>query len=155
MTTLNQWAVRHGVSRQALLDLHTMFNLDPAHSETPAIDDATLTSEAGVQALARVEASRMNWRLFRNNLGAGKLENGSFLRWGLCNDSQRLNDAVKSSDLIGWTDKGLFAAVECKPPGWRYTGTPHEVAQLKFLELVAGAGGVARFVTGPGQLPKD
>lgn len=155
MSTLLHWAQRHAVSAQALADLRALFNLDPAHSETPAIVDRTLTSEAGVQAMVRVEASRMGWRLFRNNLGAGKLDNGSFLRWGLCNDSQRLNDAIKSSDLVGWTGTGRFAAIECKEPGWRYTGTPREVAQLKWLELVAGAGGVALFVTGPGQLPKD
>lgn len=151
MTDLNQWAIRHGISRQALADLRAMFNLDPA----PAAVDPTLTSEAGVQAMVRVEASQLGWRLFRNNVGAGKLENGQFLRWGLCNDSQRLNDAIKSSDLVGWTPTGQFAAVECKEPGWRYGGTPREQAQLKWLELVAGAGGIALFVTGPGQLPRD
>lgn len=153
--TLQQWAARHNVSPQALADLREMFNLDPSRGEPPAIVDLTLTSEAGVVAAVRVEASRIGWKLFRNNVGAGKLQNGSFVRWGLANDSERLNEVLKSSDLIGWTDTGRIAAVECKEPGWRYRGDAHELAQLKWLELVSAAGGVGLFVTGPGQLPRD
>lgn len=59
MNPLAAWALRHNVSQQALADLRAMFNLDAAHSEPPAVVDATLTSEAGVQAMVRVEASRM------------------------------------------------------------------------------------------------
>ena len=121
------------------------------------------SDEANVQALVRLEASKRGDRLWRNNVGAGKLENGSFLRWGLCNDSVALNAALKSADLIGirpikitpemvGTTIGQFMSVECKKPSWVYKGTPREVSQLHWAELIYGLGGYAAIVTGPGTL---
>lgn len=147
---INEWAIKHRVPRAALAELLAMFNLDPP--PTPIDEPSLIGSEAAVLACVRLEASRKGWRLFRNNLGAGKLENGSFVRWGLCNDSAKLNESIKSSDLVGWTDDGRFVGVECKEPGWRYTGNDHEAAQRKWLELIVAAGGVGKFVSGPGQL---
>jgi hypothetical protein len=149
--TLNEWAIHYQISANALDTLKEMFNTDPP-AVAAADPDFVCVSEAAVQAQVRVEASRLGWRLFRNNLGAGKMQDGSFVRWGLCNDSATLNASLKSSDLVGWDSRGRFVAIECKPPGWRFTGGPHEAAQLRWIELVVGAGGVGRFVTGPGQL---
>jgi hypothetical protein len=105
-------------------------------------------TEAAVQQQVRLEAPRRNWHLWRNNSGAGKLENGSFLRWGLANDSEQLNKRLKSSDLIGIDETGKFLAIECKPPGWRLTpGDARGHAQLAFINLVLAKGGRAGFVT--------
>ena len=41
-----------------------------------------------------------------------------------------------------------FVAREVKAPGWVFTGTAREVAQLNFLELVTANGGDAKFTTG-------
>ena len=37
--------------------------------------------EAEVQNQVRLLASKEGWRLWRNNVGAGELQNGSFVRW--------------------------------------------------------------------------
>lgn len=145
-TDLQQWAIRHDVSIAAYVELLRLFNVYP---EAPASAIAsTPDSEAAVSVAVRLECSRRRWRVWRNNVGAGALSDGSFVRFGLANDSKRLNEAIKSSDLIGWTDEGHFVALECKAPGWRYSNTSREQAQLAWLQMVRGAGGIGKFVTG-------
>lgn len=155
MLTLTQWAVRHGISTEALAEL-TGIVIDP--QSTP-----TGQSEAAVQQLVRLEASRLGMRLFRNNVGACKDETGRVIRYGLCNDSAQMNKAVKSSDLIGIRPViitpdmmghtiGQFVAREVKRPGWSYRGTDREVAQQAFGQLVLKLGGDFKFCTGEGSL---
>ena len=119
-------------------------------------------SESNVQTRVRLECSRRGWYVFRNNLGAGYLQDGSFVRWGLANDAREMNTKVKSSDLVGWREVVItpdmvgqkiaqFVSLECKREGWRYTGTEVEVAQRKWLDTVARSGGFATFVTDPSQ----
>jgi len=85
------------------------------------------------------------------------------IRCGLANDSTELNDEIKSSDLIlaiprlitpemVGTTMAQFGSVECKKPGWKYTGKEQEPAQAAWLALVASFGGYARFSTGDIQL---
>ena len=72
------------------------------------------------------------------------------VRYGLGNDSAQVNAVLKSSDLIGITPVGgvgIFTSYEIKKPGWRYTGTPREVAQLRWLELVVSLGGIGKFIS--------
>lgn len=156
---LYQWAVKWAVPIAALDDLQREFRA----INTDARGDGSEGSEALVQSIVRLEATRKGMRLFRNNVGAGKLDNGSFLRWGLVNDSKAINDACKSSDLIGISGelitaadvgqpRGRFVAREIKAPGWQYSGTDRETAQLRFLELIAAYGGNAAFATGEGSL---
>ena len=145
---LTQWAARHAVSDDALDELkRQVFGMFP---------DAEVSghsSEAEVQAHARLLASKRGDRLWRNNIGAGTLDSGSFVRFGLANDSATLNAQLKSSDLIGIEHgTGRFLSFECKRPGWRYTGTPREVAQLQWIGLVTSLGGRARFITNPEQM---
>lgn len=121
-------------------------------------------SEAAVQARVRVEASRKGMRLFRNNVGAfTDPESGQFVRFGLANDSKQLNAVLKSGDLIGVRPRvvhpgdvgrliGQFVSREVKRGGWRYAGSPREVAQLNWVNLVNSLGGDAAFCTGEGSL---
>ncbi len=120
-------------------------------------------SESNVQSRVRLEAAKLNWRLFRNNSGAGALENGSFVRWGLGNDSEQVNKVMKSSDLIGWRPVRItsemigqtiaqFVAIECKAEGWKYKNNAHEKAQKRFIDMVLADGGYAKFLADPKQL---
>jgi len=156
---LNEWAIKWGVSYAATEDLKCRMGLVNTDPTTTVAGE----SEAAVQNRIRLEASRAGARVWRNNVGAMLTEDGSFVRYGLANDSQQMNARIKSSDLIGLKPVlitpehigqvlGVFVAREVKPRGWRYTGTPRETAQLKFLELVASIGGDACFVTGEGTL---
>jgi len=156
---LNEWAIKHGVSFEAVEDLRAglgAVNTDP----TPVDNDG---SESFIQTSARLEATQKGARLWRNNVGATYTDDGRFLRYGLANDSKRMNEVIKSSDLIGIrpvhitpkminTTVGVFVARECKPEGWVYTGTPRELAQLKFLELITSLGGDAGFANSVGIL---
>lgn len=155
MLILTQWAVRHGISTEALAEL-TGIVTDPQSAPTGQ-------SEAAVQQLVRLEASRLGMRLFRNNVGACKDDTGRVIRYGLCNDSAQMNKAVKSSDLIGIRPViitpdmightiGQFVAREVKRPGWSYRGTDREVAQQAFGQLVLKLGGDFKFCTGEGTL---
>lgn len=85
------------------------------------------------------------------------------MRYGLGNDSPQINAVLKSADLIGIRPVvitaqhvghtvGQFVSRECKAPGWQYTGTDREVAQLNWARLVNACGGDAAFTTGPGAL---
>ena len=157
---LNQWAIKWSIPFEAIEDLRREFrtvNTDPE----PGQD---LKPEAVVQNMVRAEGSSKGLRLWRNNSGVAMDENGDrTVRYGLCNDSKKINKKIKSADLIGirprlimpndvGTVLGQFVARECKPEGWQYTATEPEQAQLKFLELVAALGGDATFAIGEGTL---
>lgn len=151
MSNLTTWAARHNISPEALADLARLWATDPVPSPIAQ------GSEASVVARRRLAAAERGGRAWRNNCGAYKDERGNFIRYGLCNDSAELNKRVKSSDLIGiepvlitpemvGTTLGRFFAEECKRPGWKYTGTAHEKAQLAFLQLVNALGGRGEFI---------
>ena len=112
-----------------------------------------------VLPLVRLRASQRGDRLWRNNNGAGTLSNGSFVRWGLANETEAMNRSLKSSDLIGIRPVtitpemvgrtiGQFVSRECKRSGWKYRGTPRELAQKAWIDLVNTLGGDAAFTTG-------
>lgn len=128
----------------------------PEHSEK---------SESAVQADIRLAASR-DYRapLWRNNNGAAQMVNPKrpqdpprHVRFGLGNDSERVNKSWKSSDLIGITPVqvtaahvgqvlGVFTAVEVKMPGWHLTpGDGRAQAQNNFMTAVHTFGGFAGF----------
>lgn len=155
MALLSEWATRHGVSPDALRELKQMMGVET----DPTSCKAAPQSEAAVQTQVRLEASRQGMRLWRNNVGACKDENGRIIRYGLCNESKQLNAKVKSSDLIGIRPVlitpdmvgqtiGQFAAYEIKKSDWCYTGTAREEAQRAFIELIVSMGGYGRFTTG-------
>lgn len=155
---LHQWANRWGIPPEAITDLKREMgcvNTDPA----PAVG----LSETAVQTNIRLEASRKGARLWRNNVGVLTDDRGVPVRYGLCNESKKMNQTIKSSDLIGIRPVtitpdmvgsiiGQFVAREVKEGKWRYSGNGREEAQLRFIELVISLGGDACFANGEGTL---
>ena len=128
MSAVIAWAARHHIPNAALLELYAL--LMPPDTGTAIAG----TSEAAVQTQVRLEASRLGGRLWRNNVGAGILQDGSFIRWGLCNDSAQLNKIVKAGDVCGIMPMritqehvgqtfGRFVSREIKAAGWKWRGT--------------------------------
>lgn len=147
------WARRHGISSEALAELAAMLAADGIVRETD------VTSESRVQSNVRLLAAENDAKLWRNNVGVLTNEDGRPVRYGLANDSPALNKRLKSGDLIGWrrrlithdmvgTTIAQFTSRECKPAGWKFTGTPREKAQAAWAQLVTIEGGDARFTTG-------
>jgi len=160
MVNLDFWAAKWGISYLALADLRCQMGTYPAE---PDINFDPSLSEAGVQSRVRLEAAQKDIRLFRNNVGAGNLENGLFMRWGLANESKKENKVVKSSDLIGIRPVvimpnmvgkifGQFVAREIKRGGWVFRGTEEETAQATFIEFINSKGGDACFTNRVGTL---
>lgn len=158
MDKLTTWAVHWNVPAGALQELRAMMGIMP-----DAPEGRPGRSEANVQSRVRLEAARKGLHLWRNNNGACVDENGNHIRYGLANDSKKLNEFIKSSDLIGIRSVeiqphhvgqviGQFVAREVKPEGWVYSGTDREVAQRRFIELVTLHGGDARFCNEEGTL---
>jgi hypothetical protein len=106
-----------------------------------------MPGESTLQSAVRAEAARLGVYLWRNNSGVLPDKRGVPVRFGLGNDSQRINAVLKSSDLIGITPGGRFVAIECKAPGWIGVRTDRERAQEAFIDLVRAQGGIAGFVT--------
>lgn len=140
-----QWAAKWGVSPDALRDLCASAIYNDTNSEQ---------AEGAVSNAVRLGAARSGRLLWRNNRGAGKMASGSFVRYGLANDSKALGDAVKSADLIGieptlvtqqmvGSTVGLFLSVEVKREGWKYSGTLEECAQMQWKAIVEAKGGRA------------
>lgn len=115
-------------------------------------------NEATVQDLIRRDsAETYNGLLMRNNVGVLKDANNRPIRFGLANDSARMNKVCKSSDLIGITPItitpemvgktiGVFTGIEVKKEGWVYRpNDKHIAAQHKFHALVQSSGGIAGF----------
>lgn len=106
-----------------------------------------MMGEDDVQSSIRIGAAQAGVWLGRNNVGVLRDATGRVVRFGLANDSQSVNKVLKSGDLIGpWSD-GIFTSIEVKREGWKYRGTPHEQAQLNWINLVRKRGGYACFAT--------
>jgi hypothetical protein len=157
---LGEWSWRWNVPPAAIQELRAKFGLAYSYDPNPG---PRAQPESVVQSRVRLEAARKDIPLWRNNRGAGFMASGSCVRFGLANDSNRVNNNIKSHDLIGIKRIiiqprhvgmmiGQFMSREIKKEGWRYTGDEDEVAQLRWLELVVAYGGDACFTTGEGSL---
>ena len=148
---LQVWAQRHNVSQLALSELGAMLAEQPAPATNP-----TPKSEAACQQEIRLAAPRYGGVMWRNNVGVFNDADGVPIRFGLANDSGRLNKRIKSADLIGYLPfrigtehvgkiVAVFMAIECKRGDWKWTGSAREVAQRRFLQLIESGGGCAGF----------
>lgn len=155
---ITQWALRHGVSAQALHELDALFGVT---LDLPDSDGSQ--SEGAVQADVRLEAAAKGVHLFRNNVGVLQDKEGRPVRYGLANDSSRLNKIIKSGDLIGWRRVRIeqshvgsviaqFVSREVKAGDWTYSGNNREVAQLAWIKLINANGGDAQFCNKTGSL---
>jgi len=151
---LAEWVRRYQIPFAAMAELAAILNVDPPAGAIPTHKD-----EAFVQSTVRLEAARQGHWLGRNNVGALKDATGRVVRYGLANDSAKVNERIKSGDLIGWKRTLItpemvghtyarFWSVECKRPGWRYSGDDRERAQAAWATLVLVNGGDAQFSTG-------
>lgn len=157
---LHQWAIKHAIPYAALADLQYLMGLDGGDADPDAKEGE---SEIAAETRVVLEAARLGFPLWKNNVGVLQDETGRPVRYGLANDSARLNKVIKSSDRIGCRPVviephhvgytiGRFVAREMKKPGWRYTGQGREPAQLAFINRVLALGGDAAFATGVGTL---
>lgn len=154
---LQEWARRWGVPPEGMVELdqalinRVNYEIEPNNSED---------SEHNIQQKIRLESCAHAMRLWRNNSGAVTTDDGRHIRFGLANDSAKLNKHIKSSDLIGVTPViiqeyhlgrvlGVFTSIEVKRPGWEYTGNERETAQNNWLTAIKTLGGFAYFATGP------
>jgi len=160
-SVLNQWARDWNLPPGAVADLQRRLT-DPAAVDGRRRDDKP-GSEAAVQNLVRLEASAKGVTLWRNNVGVAVDASGIPVRYGIANDSKRVNERFKSADLIGLRPVqispahvghviGQFVAREVKAAGWVYRATAREEAQLRFLEFVTSRGGDACFASQRGTL---
>ena len=162
MNDLHEWFNRNAgkpLTVEVFRDLQTTLGTytPPLPTEAPGAGK----SEAWAQSVVRLEASEKGVKLFRNNVGVLEDKTGRPVRYGLGNDSAKMNEVIKSGDLIGLKSViitpamighrfGQFVSVECKSPGWQFTGAGREKAQLAWANLVNSMGGMACFATGPG-----
>lgn len=144
---IDQWGARWNIPIQAINELLAVSL--PSGPITPG-------SEAAVSNQVRLESSRRGGIMWRNNSGAVTTDDGRHIRFGLGNDSKKLNKHFKSSDLIGINPiyitpshvghvVGQFMAIENKHGSWKYKATDREVAQWKYLQLVKRYGGIGIF----------
>ena len=117
-----------------------------------------MTSEAEAQQQIQLRAAAQGTPLLRNNNGAATDATGRLVRYGLGNDSVKINKTFKSSDLIGIFPMvvepqhvgrtfGLFFAVEVKRSGWSKPTNEREIAQANFGRWVQNHGGLFTFAT--------
>lgn len=155
---LSDWAALWGIPDAAIRDLGARLQ-----QCRPVSDDAEsrpLFSEEGVTIeYQRQAAARSDLMVFRNNVGALKNDKGHMVRYGLANESKRVNTHLKSADFIGIYRRiitaadvghviGQFVSSEMKPEGWRFTGAGRESAQMNWALLIQKYGGIATFYAG-------
>ena len=120
------------------------------------------TPEAHASQEVRNRASDWKARLFRNNSGVLMNDVGVPVRFGLGNESQKMNKQFKTGDFVGWfpvtitpdmvgKEIAVFANIEAKALGFKiksvYPINSREFAQNKFNELVRKNNGIAGFAS--------
>jgi hypothetical protein len=163
---IDEWAQAWAqyVPQQAVADLKARLGILPQGVNPLDVEDLRGTGEALQQQMIRLRAAKAGIILHRNNVGALLDERGVPIRYGLANESKRMNDAIKSADLIGIKPVkitfamvgltiGQFYSVECKHLGWKFNpNNKHEQAQAAWAEHVINYGGHAQFASCPEDL---
>lgn len=159
MKSYDEWAAKHPAAAR---DLQAMLGAVPWPVTPPGGDGK---SEAWAQQQVRLQVAHAGGGTWRNNVGATKarcVDCGApqdVVRYGLANDSEQLNRRIKSADLIccvpqlilpGDVGKtwGRFVSIEVKRPGWVFSGTDRENAQMAWAAAVTRLHGIAMFSTG-------
>jgi len=162
MTTLAEWSSRWNVPPAAIEELAQLIKDDSPDKPPPTVRQPA-DGEKHVKQAVRLEASQKGCRLWPCNSGVAFNKNGQPVRFGLFNESAKLNKELKCPDLIGIRPVlikpeyvgrvfGVFLAREIKHGFWKYTGKGREVAQKNACELIISLGGDAGFATGPGTI---
>lgn len=124
------------------------------------------TPEQIASQRVRLRASERGLTLFRNNAGAFKDETGRLVRFGLGNESKRLQESLRFGDYIGFYELEItpemvgktipvFANIECKPEGKLNSvlkkaqkhESSREAGQLRAIQFVMKKGGIAWFAS--------
>lgn len=153
---ITEWQIKYGVSDEALLEFYKLFQ----PNGTPHDDGK---SESATSKACELMSAKYGARLWRNNSGATKDENGRMIRYGLGNTSKRINDVMKSSDYIGFVPRLItpemvgtriaqFMALEMKKPNWKLIPSDKRgQAQANFGSIVSNGGGIFSFISAPEQ----
>lgn len=119
-----------------------------------------MTPEGYSMQEVRSRASDWKGRLYRNNSGVLKDQSGRPVRFGLGNESPKINKIYKTGDYVGWFPVtitpemvgktiAVFANIEVKAVGFTvkldYNPKSREYAQNNFNQLVISHGGIAGF----------
>lgn len=165
----NEWASRWP---QAAAEFEWMMAVDE-----PA-PGAKTGPEARAQQEIRMAIAKAGGLAWRNNVGATPAKrfytcahcgftgavSSQPVRYGICNDSPKLNAVMKSSDLVGvvpititpdmvGSTVGQAGFWECKRPGWQFNpNDAHSLAQANFISLVQRYGARAMFTTGANRI---
>jgi len=156
--TLDDWARKWNIPAPAMDDLRHQIGIN-----APDADVGGGMSETAVDQRVMIKASQAGHRFWRNNIGVAVDERGVPVRFGLANDSSKINKKLKSGDRIGITKiivtpemvgklVGVFTSLEIKHQGWCYTGKGREAAQLAWIELIISLGGIASFISDENEL---
>lgn len=120
-----------------------------------------MTPEGRASQEVRKRASDWKARLLRNNSGVLNDKLGRPVRFGLGNESPKINKIYKTGDYVGWfpvtitpemvgKTVAVFANLEVKALGFivksDYNPKSREYAQNNFNKLVIANGGIAGFV---------
>jgi len=112
--------------------------------------------ESQIQNELKLAYIELNGRAYRNNSGVLKNPDGVPVRYGLGNESKKINKVRKSSDLVGFLPVtitqsmvghtiAVVTVTEAKKEGWRYTATDDERAQKAFIDIIVKFGGIGCF----------
>ena len=103
-------------------------------------------SEQAIQQQIRLALSKGATRLFRNNTGMLRDQQGRPVRFGLCEGSADLigyHSVTITPDMVGQT-VAVFTAVEVKSTAGR--PTPQQSAFLDHVRQAGGRAGIARSI---------
>lgn len=167
MSILREWGYEFCIPLYAIVELERRYGLEGTVGVTNEPDKFGMThSEAYAQSQVVLEAPKHRCLLTRNNKGVLPDKNGTPVRFGLFNESKDRGARIRSWDLVGFRERlitvemviaaggvykiGQFVGREIKEPGWVFSGTEHELAQLKCTELALSYGCDVGFATGPG-----
>lgn len=105
--------------------------------------------EHAIMQRVMLAASRLGWRVFRNNVGVLPDRRGIPIRYGLCPGSADLvgwRSLVITPDMVGST-LAQFVSVEVKGPRGKLSDE-----QARWRNAVEQAGGLALVARGPDDL---